>query len=201
MFATLRWAYFIFVRGVKKGRGSSVVAGCKPNSVRRRGPCGPLWRDDHSSRPVITHRLQQPTRRLRTGRPFQVRTRRDARRCSSASLFGLAPCGVLPATRVATSAVRSYRTFSPLPSSALTGYGAASLAACLDEAREAREVGRYFFCATFLQVALTGRYPAHCPSEFGLSSLHLGPCGLRRTAIVWPAAAVVSSAESLKLEG
>ena len=32
-----------------------------------------------------------------------------------ASLFGLAPCGVLPATRVATSAVRSYRTFSPLP--------------------------------------------------------------------------------------
>ena len=34
-----------------------------------------------------------------------------------ASLFGLAPCGVLPATRVATGAVRSYRTFSPLPAS------------------------------------------------------------------------------------
>src|SRR5206468_8305638 len=31
-----------------------------------------------------------------------------------APLFGLAPCGVLPATRVATGAVRSYRTFSPL---------------------------------------------------------------------------------------
>src|SRR4051794_17164096 len=30
-------------------------------------------------------------------------------------LFGLAPCGVLPATDVATGAVRSYRTFSPLP--------------------------------------------------------------------------------------
>ena len=29
---------------------------------------------------------------------------------------------------------------------------------------------RYIFCATFLQVALTGRYPAHCPAEFGLSS-------------------------------
>src|SRR5262245_32214180 len=26
------------------------------------------------------------------------------------------------------------------------------------------------FCATFLQVTLTGRYPAHCPAEFGLSS-------------------------------
>jgi hypothetical protein len=34
-----------------------------------------------------------------------------------------------------------------------------------------REVGRYIFCATFLQVTLTGRYPAHCPAEFGLSSL------------------------------
>ncbi len=30
---------------------------------------------------------------------------------------------------------------------------------------------RYIFCATFLQVTLTGRYPAHCPAEFGLSSL------------------------------
>src|SRR5438067_4663941 len=28
--------------------------------------------------------------------------------------------------------------------------------------------GRYIFCATFLQVALTGGYPAHCPAEFGL---------------------------------
>src|SRR5258708_32172561 len=31
------------------------------------------------------------------------------------SLFGLAPCGVLPAARVTAGAVRSYRTFSPLP--------------------------------------------------------------------------------------
>src|SRR5713101_7082632 len=29
---------------------------------------------------------------------------------------------------------------------------------------------RYVFCATVLQVTLTGRYPAHCPAEFGLSS-------------------------------
>ena len=41
---------------------------------------------------------------------------RQAPRCQDAGapLFGLAPCGVLPATRVATGAVRSYRTFSPL---------------------------------------------------------------------------------------
>ena len=30
-------------------------------------------------------------------------------------LFGLAPGGVCPAVRVTTNAVRSYRTFSPLP--------------------------------------------------------------------------------------
>src|SRR5579863_8736837 len=31
------------------------------------------------------------------------------------SLFGLAPCGVYPASVVTAGAVRSYRTFSPLP--------------------------------------------------------------------------------------
>ena len=35
---------------------------------------------------------------------------------------------------------------------------------------------RYIFCATFLRVAPTGRYPAHCPAEFGLSS-RLRPAG------------------------
>ena len=40
----------------------------------------------------------------------------------------------------------------------------------LAKARAACEGGRYVFCATFLQVALTGGYPAHCPLEFGLSS-------------------------------
>ena len=29
---------------------------------------------------------------------------------------------------------------------------------------------RYIFCATIRQVTLPGRYPAHCPSELGLSS-------------------------------
>jgi len=31
------------------------------------------------------------------------------------SLFGLAPCGVYPASAITAGAVRSYRTFSPLP--------------------------------------------------------------------------------------
>ena len=33
----------------------------------------------------------------------------------TSSLFGLAPCGVCPARCIAAAAVRSYRTFSPLP--------------------------------------------------------------------------------------
>src|SRR5690606_14442951 len=96
---------------------------------------------------------------------------------SNASLFGLAPCGVLPATDLAAGAVRSYRTFSPLPR------------------RRAlrRDGGRYVFCATVRQVTLPGNYPAHCPLEFGLSSgAALRPAGdparrLPATAIVWPA--------------
>ena len=79
-----------------------------------------------------------------------------------ASLFGLAPCGVLPATSLTAGAVRSYRTFSPLLTFALAGFGE-----------------RYVFCATVLQVTLTGRYPAHCPAEFGLSSPPRA-CALRR---------------------
>jgi len=82
---------------------SAAAAGHKPNSVPRLCPCGLRRGDNHSSSPVITDGIKRPTRRLRTGSP------------GNASLFGLAPCGVLPATRVTTSAVRSYRTFSPLP--------------------------------------------------------------------------------------
>jgi len=36
-------------------------------------------------------------------------------RTAPAPLFGLAPHGVCPANRIAAAAVRSYRTFSPLP--------------------------------------------------------------------------------------
>ena len=42
-------------------------------------------------------------------------------RTAPAPLFGLAPHGVCPATRIAAAAVRSYRTFSPLPGSCLPG--------------------------------------------------------------------------------
>jgi len=57
--------------------------------------------DNHSSGICVATHLKQPTRRP----------------CGShnAYLFGLAPNGVYPATTVTSSAVRSYRTFSPLP--------------------------------------------------------------------------------------
>jgi len=40
-------------------------------------------------------------------------------------------------------------------------------------------VGRFDFCGTFLEVFLTGNYPASCPAEPGLSSLHLTANGER----------------------
>ena len=65
-------------------------------------------------------------------------------------LFGLAPGGVYPAVRVTTNAVRSYRTFSPLPTGG--------------------PVGRYVFCGTFHRFTPSRRYLAPCPMEPGLSS-------------------------------
>ena len=76
---------------------------CKPNSVRR------CRRDGHSSRPFIAAWLKRPTRR------FGAPSRHARALGATPSLFGLAPCGVCPARCIAAAAVRSYRTFSPLP--------------------------------------------------------------------------------------
>ncbi len=81
-------------------RGRVCKWACKPNSVE----------DDHSSRRHIAAPLKRPTRRFWRAGP--ARSRRFGR---IPSLFGLAPCGVYPATAFTDGAVRSYRTFSPLP--------------------------------------------------------------------------------------
>ena len=95
---------------------------CKPDSVRRTFPEGTACRGDHSSRSRLTPRLQQPTRGLLSmmacavvegGRSLS-RTF-SASRAGSPLLFGLAPRGVFRASDVATGAVGSYPTFSPLP--------------------------------------------------------------------------------------
>jgi hypothetical protein len=71
---------------------------------------------------------------------------------SNASLRGLAPDGVCRAEAVTDFAVGSYSTVSPLPDAMLSRSGGS------------------LFCGTFLEVSLTGRYPASCPAEPGLSS-------------------------------
>lgn len=76
------------------------------------------------------------------------------------SLFGFAPGVVCHAVSVAGYAVRSYRTFSPLP----------AFAACAATAWRARRPvapksrrdvgGRFVLCGTFPGVTPAGRYPA-----------------------------------------
>ena len=98
-----------------------------------------------------------------------------------ASLFGLAPCGVLPATDVATGAVRSYRTFSPLPAFALdpSGFGlrrgrlaesksisGACPAVALRAKRRERRRAVCFLC----------HCPSGCPDRVLPGAL---PCGVR----------------------
>ena len=88
-------------------------------------------------------------------------TRERCGHTPSVPLFGLAPGGVCPATDVATRAVRSYRTISPLP----------------DLAKGLR---RCIFCGTFRRLAPPRRYLAPCPLEPGLSSTG------EPAAAVWP---------------
>src|SRR4029077_15251018 len=64
------------------------------------------------------------------------------------SLFGLAPCGVLPAADVATGAGGPFRPFLPFPAFAF-GYSATSPRPAAPK-REARRRAVYFLC--------------HCPS-------------------------------------
>ena len=47
--------------------------------------------------------------------PSRAKDPRWGPRGAAPSLFGLAPCGVCPARSITGAAVRSYRTFSPLP--------------------------------------------------------------------------------------
>src|SRR6185437_4641654 len=70
-------------------------------------------RDGHSSGNRVAAALEQPTRM--TG--LEKRPAKGLPLAAS-SLFGLAPGGVCRAVPVARSAVRSYRTLSPLPAEA-----------------------------------------------------------------------------------
>ena len=119
-------------------------------------PLAETLTDDHSSWPNITVWLQRPTRR------FNAPSRHVFRQAGTPFLFGLAPCGVYPALTITDQAVRSYRTFSPLPD---IRPGDSKSLGRLNAAR------RYLLCGTGRsRNAGPGRYPAHCSVEFGLSS-------------------------------
>src|SRR5437660_6190666 len=109
--------------------GMSQYVAAKP--VSRILSAGLLRQDGHSSGPRIAARLKRPTRR------FDAPSQHVLRRTRGPSLFGLAPCGVCPARHITAAAVRSYRTFSPLPGT-----------------RSKAGFRRYVFCGTFRRVDL-----------------------------------------------
>jgi len=119
----------------RKGKEKSRQTVCKPGSVH-----APLRRGDgHSSGTRVAASLARPTRAA----DRKVSRRHAHSRASGRPpLFGLAPGGVYRAVPVAGSAVRSYRTLSPLPR---------------DRPKAAR---RFAFCGTVPGVAPAGRYPA-----------------------------------------
>lgn len=108
---------------------------CKPGSVGPRRLRGGTWRpflwDGACASPQATY----PNGRV--GHPAELSP--ESELSASPFLFGFAPGGVYPAALVAESAVRSYRTFSPLP---------------------APRRRRFVLCGTFPGVAPAGRYPA-----------------------------------------
>ena len=83
--------------------------------------------DNHSSRFCVATKLKQPTQ-AQLGQAIEP-------------LFGLAPEGVYHAINVTIYAVRSYRTFSPLPT----------------------KEGGLTFCGTFRRFASPRCYLASCP--------------------------------------
>jgi hypothetical protein len=150
---------------------------CKPNSVRRHPrPCGlELRRDDHSSSPGITGGVEQPTRRLRTGRP------------QAPSYLVLLRAGfclplLLPEARCAlTAPFHPYLSTRPRPHGRRFAQGG------------------IFSVPLVRRVSPPGCYPAHCPAEFGLSSSTrtsrrpdrrspIPPLRLRMAAIIRPTA-------------
>jgi hypothetical protein len=114
-------------RGLRTKENRISSRTCKPNSVCRIAPAGRsfLWarhycRAQATYPEVVTHRAGTC----------------PGPKSQAPSLFGLAPCGVCPARGITVAAVRSYRTFSPLPRASL------------------RRTRRYVFCGTFRRANL-----------------------------------------------
>ncbi len=114
--------------------------------------------DDHSSGADVTICLMRPNPEA-SGEPPVSPQWSTVGPCGKASLFGLAPGGVYQASDVTTG------TGALLPHrfTLTRKHRAATLPFCT-------LAWRFLFCGTFLRVAPTGRYPAPCSMEPGLSS-------------------------------
>lgn len=131
-------------------RASGSTSLCKPSSVSHpdRSRCG----GSHSSGTAIARCLMRPTRRLGRAILLPDRPWRSSR--AAPAYAALLPMGftlplALPRARWALTP-----PFHPCHR------------ACLGV--QARR--RFVFCGTLLGVSVTGRYPASCSSELGLSS-------------------------------
>jgi hypothetical protein len=111
----------------------------------------PTRRDDHSSRSRIAPGLKQPTR---GSERRALANAMHTGRASPPLLFGLAPRGVFRAPSVATRAVGSYPTFSPLPNALDRKRRARGFA--VDLPQGANHTGGIFSVA--LSVAATSRF-------------------------------------------
>ncbi len=129
-------------------------------------------------RPCLSAKTELPLAR-RTGTHRSLWSR-----AAVPSLFGLAPCGVYPALCVTAKAVRSYRTFSPLP--ALLAQG-----------------GRYLLCGTGRITSLEARTPG-VTRHTALRSSDFPPpsdtCARPAAAVQLPAGLILPRFKSSYLE-
>ena len=134
-------------RVARKPRAQRVISGesaCKPGFVE----------SNHSSRTCVTTGLEQPTRkRVRIPLETQLPSSIEERAALRLPYLALLQVGFAMPPNVATGAVRSYRTVSPLPAR-----------------RFPTSLRRFAFCCTFRGLAPPRRYLAPDPPEPGLSS-------------------------------
>ena len=148
--------------------------------LRSRPPLGgrELRRDDHSSRPVIAHRLQRPTRRHRTGRSIEPPAFADDPLPPYLVLLRAGFClpPTLPPARCALTA--PFHPYPPSPFGLRRGrpgigralplmWGVPADVGPAAPKHRRCEGGRYIFCATS---------PSGCPARALPGAL---PCGVR----------------------
>ena len=122
---------------------------CKPSSVSR--PGHPGRGGNHSSRATVARRLEQPTRRL--GRAALV----------TPAYMALLPMGFAVPSALPRARWALTPPFHP----------------CRRRVHGARGRRRSVLCGTLLGVSATGRYPASCSVELGLSSRRCIAAGRR----------------------